>query len=56
MRPQTDNAQFLSLFKETASPKIIVQKLRQLLFCQFEDIKKTIVNPKATFTLPGYKF
>ena len=42
--------------QETSSPKIIVKKIRQLLYCQFKDIEKSMLNPKATFILPGYEF
>ena len=42
--------------KETASPKIIVDKIRQILYTQFNDIKKSISNPNATFIIPGYEF
>ena len=45
-----------SAIKETASPKFIVNKIRRLLYCQFDDIKKSMLNPKATFILPGYEF
>ena len=44
-----------SAIKETVSPKIIVQQLKQLLIVQFSDIKKSITK-KSTFTIPGYTF
>ena len=42
--------------KETASPKIIVDKIRQILFTQINDIKESILYPNTTFIIPGHEF